>query len=74
MRVWLRELRKKAQLTQSQLATRLQTAKPTVSQWELGTKDPGRDMTFLLADELGSEVLDHFAEEARAKKASGAVA
>lgn len=67
MRTWLRTLRQNKDLTLEALAARLSTSKAVLSGWELSTKDPGRDMVFLLADELGPEVLSYFAEEARAK-------
>lgn len=67
MRAWLRELRKSKGLTLDALATVIGTSKPVVSQWESKTKDPGRDMVFLLADVLGQEVLHRFAEETRCK-------
>jgi transcriptional regulator with XRE-family HTH domain len=66
-------MRKSKGLTLADVASALGTAKAVVSQWELCTKDPGRDMVFILADLLGPEVLDHFAVEAR-KRQSGRVA
>jgi len=68
MRHWLRTLRKAQGLTLAGLAERIGTSKAVLSGWELSTKDPGRDMVFGLADQLGPEVLRHFADEARAKQ------
>lgn len=68
MRTWLRQLRQTKGLTLEALAKRIGTSKHVLSGWELSTKDPGRDMTFLLADELGEEVLRRFGQEARAKQ------
>lgn len=71
----MRDLRQKKGLTLAAVATVLGTAKAVVSGWETGSKDPGRDMVFILSDLLGPEVLDRFAEEARQRLSeSGRVA
>jgi transcriptional regulator with XRE-family HTH domain len=71
-RDWLTELRRQKQtpeLLQKDLAEMVGVSAAVVCQWEAGTRRPGYDKMCRLAEILGPEVHDHFAEEARAKQA-----
>ena len=68
MRHWLRELRNNQGMTQQDVAALVGTAKAVISQWESGTRRPGYDKMVRLAEVLGPEVHEHFAEEARARQ------
>jgi transcriptional regulator with XRE-family HTH domain len=46
----LRELRKERQLTQGELAGRLNLTKQAVSQWERGIREPGFETLEMIAD------------------------
>lgn len=69
MRMWLRELRKNAGLTQEALALRLGVERPVVSQWESGARRPGYDKMLRLAKELGQQVMAEFEAEANGRVA-----
>lgn len=69
MRIWLRTLRKQHSMTQRELAEKVGTVKPVVSQWESGTRRPGYVKMRALARVLGPEVMTHF--EAEADQAAG---
>ena len=46
----IRELRKERQLTQDELAGRLNLTKQAVSQWERGIREPGFETLEMIAD------------------------
>lgn len=50
------EYRKKAKLTQSQLADKLFVNQNTVSQWETGRSEPSVDILIKLADLFGCTI------------------
>lgn len=53
---FLRELRKERQLTQEQLAEKLNVSPRTVSRWETGTNLPDLDLLIELADEYDLDI------------------
>ena len=73
-RPWLTQLRQNKMMLQKDLAGSIGVSDAVVSQWEAGTRRPSYDKMCQLAEVLGPEVHEQFANEARAKKQSGAVA
>ena len=59
----IKELRKKAALTQAELAEAVGVTQSTVSQWESGTAFPRADKLPKLAEVLGCSVADLFNTE-----------
>ena len=67
-RPWLTQLRHKKKLLQRDVAHELGVSDAVVCQWESGVRRPGYDKMCRLAEVLGPEVHDHFAEESAAKQ------
>lgn len=67
-RPWLTQLRQNHNLLQKDLAKELSVSDAVVCQWEAGTRRPSYDKMCRLAEVLGAEVHDHFAQEARDKQ------
>jgi transcriptional regulator with XRE-family HTH domain len=58
IRLFLAEWRESRQLTQQQLADRLETSDVTISRWETGKRRPDDDAKSAIAWVLGIEVVD----------------
>jgi Zn-dependent peptidase ImmA (M78 family)/DNA-binding XRE family transcriptional regulator len=54
----LRDARNEAELSQGELAQRLGVSQAAVSSWEAGTRQPGVDDLYAIADQLDIEVFD----------------
>ena len=59
----IREARKKAQLTQKELAGRLNISESTLSKWENGTNSPKPDDLIRISDKLGISLKELIHEE-----------
>jgi transcriptional regulator with XRE-family HTH domain len=56
--LYLAEWREKANLTQQQLADRLETSDVTISRWETNKRRPSMDAQEAIAEALGIEAVD----------------
>ena len=59
----IREARKKAQLTQKELAGRLNISESTLSKWENGTNSPKPDDLIIVSEKLGISLKELIHEE-----------
>ena len=59
----IRDLRKKANMTQEPLAMEMEIDRSTVAKWETGAAIPRGDKLPLLAKKLGCSIDDLYAEE-----------
>lgn len=65
MRVYLREWREYLDLTQEQVADRIDTTKGTVSRMEINTREPNLGYLAAFAEAIDREVADLFRDPAR---------
>ena len=59
----IKELRKKANMTQEQLAEHIGTQQTTISSWEMGIQEPRANTLLRIARALGCSIEELFDEE-----------